>query len=42
MDKKFKTPLLIIVWSIAISVVSFVVLFIYGTILALKTQGLIE
>ena len=41
MDKKFKIPLMVIAWSVAVTVVAFAVLLIYGTILALKTPGLI-
>ena len=41
MDKKFKTPLLVIAWAVAVTVVAFVVLLVYGTILALKTPELI-
>ncbi len=41
MDKKFKIPLLVIAWCVAITVVAFVVLIIYGTILTFTTPGLI-
>ena len=37
MDERFKIPLLIIAWAIAITVIAFVVLIVYGTILAIRT-----